>query len=65
VPRTIRQKRKGTQTMNAVIKIKKDGFQNSFDEYILWCDSQEKKELPTVSWGLWWEMIKNNEEEKK
>lgn len=51
--------------MNAVIKIKKDGFQNSFDEYILWCDSQEKKELPTVSWGLWWEMIKNNEEEKK
>jgi hypothetical protein len=37
------------------------GFQNSFDEYCKWCDAQCEKGFPTVSWGLWWEVIKNGD----
>lgn len=32
------------------------GFQNSFDAYCEWCEKQDSKGLPTVSWGLWWEL---------
>jgi len=37
------------------------GFHNTFDEYCAWCDAQCEKGLPTVSWGLWWEVIKNGD----
>lgn len=40
------------------------GFHDTFDEYCGWCESQCEKGLPTVSWGLWWEMIKSKGEEE-
>jgi hypothetical protein len=40
-----------------------NGFHNTFNEYCEWCEAQCEKGLPTVSWGLWWEVIKNAEVE--
>jgi len=35
-----------------------NGFQNSFDQYIEWCDSQSEAGLPTCNWGTWWDRQK-------
>lgn len=42
------------------------GFQNSFDEYCDWCESQTELGLKTVNWGTWWDTIadKNKDEDK-
>jgi hypothetical protein len=37
------------------------GFHNSFNAYCDWCEKQTELELPTMSWGDWWDTVADKE----